>query len=65
MNGGLWKDQNCQIKYAKIPEDSRVKMKQDEKVLKYQDLTREVWRMWGLKTQVLIPAGVEWTRQLG
>ena len=28
-------------------------MKQDEKVLKYQDLTREVQRMWGLNTQVI------------
>ena len=36
-----------------IPEDNGVREKEDEKVEKYQDLAREVRKMWGVKTKVI------------
>ena len=36
-----------------IPEDGRVRAKEDEKVEKYQDLAREVRKMWGVRTEVI------------
>ena len=36
-----------------IPEDSRVKEKEAEKVEKYQNLARELRRMWEVKTKVV------------
>ena len=36
-----------------IPEDGRVRAKEDEKVEKYQDLAREVRKMWGVRTKVI------------
>ena len=41
------REKSCQIIDVAIPDDSRVPQKQDEKVEKYQDLAREVGRMWG------------------
>ena len=40
------REKSCQIIDVAIPDDSRVREKEDEKVEKYQDLTREVGRMW-------------------
>ena len=42
-------DQNCQIKDVKIESKNET----GRKSIKYQDLTREVRRMWGLNTQVI------------
>ena len=36
-----------------IPEDGRVRAKEDEKVEKYQDLATEVRKMWGVRTKVI------------
>ena len=36
-----------------IPEDERVRAKEDEKVDKYQDLTRRIRKMWGVRTKVI------------
>ena len=36
------RDKSCQIIDVAIPEDNRVREKEDEKVEKYQDLAREV-----------------------
>ena len=36
-----------------IPEDGRVREKEDEKVGKYQDLAREVRKIWGVRTKVI------------
>jgi len=36
------RDKSCQIINVAIPEDGRVREKEDEKVEKYQDLAREV-----------------------
>ena len=33
-----------------IPEDERVRENRDEKIEKYQDLAREVRRMWGVRS---------------
>ena len=37
-----------------IPEDSGVKEKEAEKVEKYQNLARELRRMWDVKTKVVL-----------
>jgi hypothetical protein len=36
-----------------IPEDRNVIQKEDEKILKYKDLTIEIQRMWNVKTRVI------------
>ena len=45
------RDKSCQIIDMAIPEDGRVREKEDEKVAKYQDLAREVRKMWGVRTK--------------
>ena len=39
-------EKNCQIIDVAIPEDRRVRAKEDEKVEKYQDLAREVRKIY-------------------
>ena len=52
-------EKNCQIIDVAISEDGRVRAKEDEKVEKYQDLAREVRKMWGVRTKVIpIAVGV-------
>ena len=46
------RDKSCQIIDVAIPEDNGVREKEDEKVEKYQDLAREVRKMWGVRTKV-------------
>ena len=46
-------EKNCQIIDVAIPEDGRVRAKEDEKVEKYQDLAREVRKMWGVRRKVI------------
>ena len=36
-----------------IPEDGRVRERDDEKVENYQDLAREVGKIWGVRTKVI------------
>ena len=43
----------CHIIDVAIPEDSGVKEKEAEKVERYQDLARELRRMWEVKTKVV------------
>ena len=45
-------EKNCQIIDVAIPEDGRVREK-DEKVEKYQCLPREVRKIWGVWTKVI------------
>ena len=47
------RDKSCQIIDVTIPEDTGVREKEDEKVEKYQDLAREVRKMWGVRTRVI------------
>ena len=42
-------EKNCHIIDVAIPEDGRVRAKEGEKVEKYQDLAREVRKIWGVK----------------
>ena len=44
---------SCQIIDVAIPEDGREREKEDEKIEKYQDLSREVQRMWGVRSKVI------------
>ena len=45
------RENNCQIIDVVIPKDGRVRTKEDEKVEKYQDLAREIRKMWGVRTK--------------
>ena len=47
------RDKSCQIIDVAISEDNGVREKEDEKVEKYQDLAREVRKMWGVRTKVI------------
>ena len=51
------RENNCQIIDVAIAEDGRVRAKEDEKVEKYQDLAREIRKMWGIKTKVSTHSG--------
>ena len=46
-------EKRCQIIDVAIPEDSGVKEKEDEKTEKYQNLARELRRLWEVKTKVV------------
>ena len=48
-------DKNCFIVDIAIPGDSRLNEKEGEKIGKYQDLQREIMRMWNLKSAQVIP----------
>ena len=52
------RERSCQIIDVAIPEDGRVREKEDEKIKKYQDLAREVRGMLGVRSKV-IPVVVE------
>ena len=47
------KENICQIIDLVFPDDGRVRAKEDEKVEKYQDLAREIRKMWGVRTKVI------------
>ena len=36
-----------------ISDDGRVRTKEDEKEEKYQDLARDIQKMWGVRTKVI------------
>ena len=42
------KENNWQIIDVAIPDDGRVRTKEDEKEEKYQDLASEIQKMWGV-----------------
>ena len=46
-------EKNCRIIDVAIPEDGRVRAKENEKVEKYQDLAREVRKIRGVRTKVI------------
>ena len=47
------REQTCQIIDASIPVDTAVREKGEEKIEKYQDLAREVGKMWKVRAKVL------------
>ena len=51
------RDKSCQILDVAIPEDNGVREKEDEKVEKYQDLAREVRKMWGYSKVIPVVVG--------
>ena len=58
-------EKNCQIIDVAIPENGRMRAKEYEKVEKYQDLAREVRKMWGVRPKVIpIVVGALGTIQL-
>ena len=46
------REKTCQIIDVSIPVDTAVREKEKEKVKKYQDLAREVGKMWKIKVKV-------------
>ena len=46
-------EQTCQVIDIAVPEDPAVKAKEEEKLKKYQDLARDIQKMWTIRTQVL------------
>ena len=42
------REKNCKIVYVAIVERTWVRARKDAKVVKYQNLVREVWSMWGV-----------------
>ena len=48
------KEESCQSIIVTIPEDGRVRAREDEKVEKYQDLAIEVGGMCDVRTRVII-----------
>ena len=46
-------EQTCQVIDIPVPEYTAVKAKKEEKLEKYQDLAREIQKMWSVRTQVL------------
>ena len=49
------KKKECLIIGIAIPEDNRLKQKKDEKVEKYNELERELKKIWPLKEAEVIP----------
>ena len=47
-------EQTCQVIDIIVPEDTAVKAMEEEKLEKYQDLAREIQKMWSVRTQVLL-----------
>ena len=47
------RDRNCQLIDVAIPEDGKVREKEDEKIENYLDLARDVRRMWGARSKVI------------
>ena len=46
-------EQTCQVIDIPVSEYTAVKAKKEEKLEKYQDLAREIQKMWSVRTQVL------------
>ena len=47
------KSKVCQIVDIAVPGDCRVEIKEDEKIEKYQDLAREISKLWKVKAKVI------------
>ena len=43
----------CHLIDIAVPDDSRVEVKENEKVQKYQDLARELRKLWQVKVKVV------------
>ena len=52
------KEKKCTIINIAVPADKRIDEKENGKIEKYQDLKREVARMWNTRTVQVVPIGV-------
>ena len=48
-------EKKCAIIDIAVPADKRIGEKEDEKIEKYQDLKREIARMWNMRTVQVVP----------
>ncbi|XP_068691565.1 uncharacterized protein [Montipora foliosa] len=48
-------DRKCTIIDIAVPADKRIVKKENEKVEKYQDLKREIARMWNMRAMQMVP----------
>ena len=47
------KDRSCEIIDFAVPEDSRIEEKEKNKIEKYQDLGRELQKIWNVKVKII------------
>ena len=47
------KDRSCEITDFAVPGDSRIVEKQKDKIEKYQDLRRELQKIWNVKVKII------------
>ena len=52
------KERSCKITDFAVPGDSRIEEKEKDKIEKYQDLRRELQKIWNLKVKI-IPLAVD------
>ena len=47
------KDRSCKITDFAVPGDSRIEEKEKEKIKKYQDLGRELQKIWNVNMEII------------
>ena len=47
------KDRSCKITDFAVPGDSRIEEKEKEKIQKYQDLGRELQKIWNVNVEII------------
>ena len=47
------KDRSCKITDFAVPGDSRIEEKEKEKIKKYQDLGRELQKIWNVNVEII------------
>ena len=47
------KERNCKIIDFAVPRDSRIEEKEKDKIEKYQDLRRELRKIWNVKVKII------------
>ena len=47
------KERSCKIIDFAVPEDSRIEEKEKDKIEKYQDLGRELQKIWNVKVKII------------
>ena len=47
------KERSCKIIDFAVPGDSRIEEKEKEKIEKYQDLKRKLWKIWNVRVKII------------
>ena len=47
------KERSCKIIYFVVPRDSRIEEREKDKIKKYQDLGRELRKIWNVKVKII------------